>query len=104
MARIIWSERAATDLEEIYDYILQDSAIYARYQTERILQAIERLAVFPESGRPLPEFPYVPHRDLLVGHYRVIYRYDSQREAVHIVTILHGSRLVPRSVIHNEQT
>jgi plasmid stabilization system protein ParE len=60
MAKLIWSERAATDLEDIYEYIAHDSLIYARYQVERILNAIERLAVFPESGRSLPEFPYCP--------------------------------------------
>ena len=104
MAKLIWSERAATDLEEIYEYILQDSRFYARYQAERIVQAIEHLAVFPESGRHLPEFPYGPHRDLLVGQYRVIYRHDPQREAVYIVTILHGSRLLPKNVVHDEET
>ena len=102
MATISWSEHAGNDLEDIYDYIARDSFIYARYQVERILDAIERLPLYPDSGRDLPEFPSLPHRDLIVGQYRVVYRYDSQKETVYIVTIIHGRRLLPAKVVEKE--
>lgn len=102
MATVAWSERAASDLEDIYEYIAHDSFIYARYQIERILDAIERLPLYPESGRSLPEFPSLPHRDLIVGQYRVIYRYEPQREVVYIVTIIHGRRLLPVKLVEKE--
>jgi addiction module RelE/StbE family toxin len=94
MAKLVWSERAATDIEDIYDYIAKDSPTYAQYQTEHIVTAVERLEQFPESGRHLPEFPHLPHREVIVGRYRVIYRYEPQREAVYLVTVVHGSRLL----------
>ncbi len=94
MAKLIWSERALTDVEDIYDYIAKDSPTYAQYQTERIVTAVERLCQFPKSGRHLPEFPYLPHRELIVGRHRVIYRYDARRDAIHLVTVIHGSRLL----------
>ena len=99
MAKLIWSERAVTDLENIYDYIAKDSPTYARYQAECLVTTVERLQQFPESGRHLPEFPYLPHRELLVERYRVIYRYDASRDAAYLVTIVHGSRLLHASDI-----
>lgn len=94
MAHIIWSERSVRDLEEIYDYIANDSPTYAQYQTEHLMTAVERLEAFPQSGRHVPEFPQLPHREVIVGHYRVIYRYESQNDAIYIVTVVHGSRLL----------
>ena len=102
MEKLIWSERAVTDLEDIYDYIAKDSPTYAQYQAERLVMSVERLEQFPESGRHLPEFPYLPHRELLVGGYRLIYRYDKQRDAIHIVTVVHGSRLLQASDLLDE--
>ncbi len=39
MAELIWSERAILDLESIYDYIAQDSALYARYTVQNIFKS-----------------------------------------------------------------
>ena len=94
MAELIWSEEAISDVEGIFDYIAQDSPLYARYQVESIAASVERLRMFPESGRHLPEFPQLPHREIIVGNYRVIYRYDSSIGEAKIVAVVHGSRLL----------
>jgi len=52
------------------------------------------LQTFPESGRHLPEFPNLPHREMLLGNYRIIYRYTSEKNSVYVVTVIHGSRLL----------
>ena len=52
MAELIWSEDAISDMENIFDYIAQDSPLYARYQVEGIAASIERLSMFPESAPP----------------------------------------------------
>ena len=85
MATLIWSERAIADMENIYDYIANDSTVYAQLNTETIIKSVERLKRFPESGRHLPEFPKLPHREVIVGNYRVVYRYDSNKGKVNIV-------------------
>lgn len=94
MAKLIWSEEAISDIEGIYDYVARDSPLYAKYQTESIGNSAERLCQFPESGRHLPEFPHLPHREIIVSNYRVIYRYDSNNDEVKIVSVVHGSRLL----------
>lgn len=94
MVEIIWSEKAAADLELIYDYIAADSPFYARVQIERIFKTVERLKPFPESGRTLPEFPHHPHREVIAGTYRCIYRIEPALGLIYVVTIIHGSRLL----------
>lgn len=94
MAELIWSEEAISDVEGIFDYITQDSPLYARYQVESIAASVERLSMFPESGRHLPEFSQLPHREIIAGNYRVIYRYDSSIDEVKIVAVVHGSRIL----------
>ena len=94
MAELIWSEESISDIEGIYDYIARDSPLYAKYQVESIGNSVERLCQFPESGRYLPEFPHLPHREILIGNYRVIYRYDSNNNEVKVVSVVHGSRLL----------
>ncbi len=97
MAELIWSDESILDLEDIYDYIARDSPIYAQHQVENICKSTERLRQFPVSGRHLPEFPYLPHREVIVDSYRVIYRYDSNNDEVKIVSVVHGSRLLKES-------
>ena len=94
MAELIWGDVAISDMEGIYDYIARDSHQYARHQAERIYHSTERLRRFPESGRRVPEFPHLPHREVIVDNYRVIYRYAADSAMVLIVTIVHGRRLL----------
>ena len=99
MTPVRWSQQAADDLESIYTHIARDSVPYAATMAERILQAIDRLEPFPEIGRIVPEFGRPDLRELLVGSYRVVYRLE--RQAVGLVTIVHGARLLrlPRGAV-----
>ncbi len=56
MVRLIWSPDAAADLEAICDYIAKDSEYYARVFAQGVINAVERLLIFPESGRIVPEY------------------------------------------------
>lgn len=94
MAELIWSDHALAELEAIFDYIASDSRLYAQYTVQNILKTSEILQTFPESGRYLPEFPNLPHRELLLGNYRIIYRYAADQNSVYVVTVVHGSRLL----------
>ena len=94
MAELIWSDHALAELEGIFDYIAADSRLYAQYTIQNIFKVSEILQTFPESGRNLPEFPNLPHRELLLGNYRIIYRYTADENSVKVVTVVHGSRLL----------
>lgn len=92
MVRIIWSPDAAADLEEICDYIAKDSEHYARAFAQGVIKAIERLQNFPESGRIVPEYNQKDTREIIFQNYRIVYRIKS--DAVEIVAITHGTRLM----------
>jgi plasmid stabilization system protein ParE len=57
------------------------------------MDAVDRLALFPERGRVVPELPHAGLRELIVGSYRVVYRVQ-EAEGVEIVTVFHGARLL----------
>jgi len=99
MAELIWTERAVNSLELIYDYIAVDSSEFARFQINRITNAIERLRQFPQSGRLVPELIQSPYREVIVNAYRAIYRYDAGHDRVYIVNIVHGRRLLTEQLL-----
>jgi len=47
MAELIWTDKSVSSLEDIYDYIADDSPYYARYQINSILKGAEKLKTFP---------------------------------------------------------
>lgn len=88
--RLVWSERARTDVRELRAYIARDSAFYARQFTERLLRRIEALQEFPLMGRTVPESRREDIREIIYRNYRIIYRVSDTD--LLIVTVLHGSR------------
>ena len=92
-------ERAVASLEDIHDYIAEDSPFYARRQITNILKGAERLRLFPESGRHIPEFPHLPHREIIVSAIRVIYRYDLEDNRIFVVNMIHGHRLLGEDMV-----
>ena len=94
MVQVKWTKRALGDLREIYDFIAKDSPRYAQLQVEGICEAASNLAMFPNMGRHVPEFPHLPYREILFGSYRILYRAEEEQERVLIISILHGRRLL----------
>ncbi|MEX0701346.1 MAG: type II toxin-antitoxin system RelE/ParE family toxin [Planctomycetales bacterium] len=95
MARVIWSPQAANDLEAICGYVARDSDTYARLVAERVMEAVDQIARFPESGSIVPEFEDPAIRECFVHRWRVIHRVRKESE-IEIVTIFHASRLLRR--------
>ena len=56
MAQIEWSLLAKEDLQEIYDYISNDSERYALRMVDRLVERTEILSTQIEVGRVVPEF------------------------------------------------
>lgn len=90
--RIVWSPRAAKDLDSIADYIAADSPTYAGTVLKNIVSQTRILARFPQAGRMVPEYDDENMRELIVYDYRIIYRLE-QDEAL-IVAVIHGKRVL----------
>lgn len=93
MTKLIWSPQSLRDLQSIRDYVAADSPRYAALVVERILQGVERLTSFPESGRIVPERNDPQLREVIVRPYRVVYRIRSG--VVEIATVFRASRMLP---------
>jgi addiction module RelE/StbE family toxin len=92
MAQVRWTPQAADDLDAIAEFITEDSPHFAGLFVMDVLQMVERLAEFPELGRAVPEIGDKSVRELILGNYRIIYRFRG--EAVEVLTIHHGARLL----------
>lgn len=92
MASVTWTKQALFDVDNIAEYIAQDSKYYAKIFVEKIFTSITRLEVFPESGRVVPELNNLSIREIILGNYRIIYRVNS--EFVEILTVYHSARLL----------
>jgi plasmid stabilization system protein ParE len=90
--KIIWSPQAASNLEEICEYISKDSEYYAAIFAKRVITLIKRIPDFPRAGRVVPEYDDENLREKIYGDYRIIYRI--KKDAIEIVAICHGSRLL----------
>ncbi len=93
MTKLIWSPQSVRDLEAVRTYIAEDSPAYAELVVRRIIDAVERLAVYPESGRVVPERSTPAIREVIVSPYRVVYRL--RPGLVEIATVFRGSRSFP---------
>ena len=88
------TEDAARDLEEIFDYIAEhDDPAKANHVLDRIEEAVESLATFPERGshpKELLSLGIREYRQTFLKPYRVIYRIVGQR--VYVYLIIDGRR------------
>jgi len=88
---LVWTRRAIADVQSITKFIAQDSPHAAQLVTQRLIAAVERLALFPQSGRIVPEIDDPLIREVIQGSYRIVYRLI--RQELHILTVHHAARL-----------
>ncbi len=96
MARkVIWSDEAIADLAALVRYIAEDRPLAAERFGRTVLDATRVLAVFPQSGRLVPEEGNPSVREIMVEPYRVIYEVNSDGQTVEILRIWHAARGTP---------
>ena len=92
MAQISWTKKSLKDLRAIYDYITLDSIFYATRFISKLIQRVDQLTEFPESGRIVPEKKDPEIRELIEGNYRIFYRL--QKEKITILRIHNSARKI----------
>jgi addiction module RelE/StbE family toxin len=98
--RLEWSIFAQTDRDEIFDYIEGDSLQAAIVVDNRIRVQIERLAEFPESGRP---GRVEGTRELVIHRTPYIAAYRTVGDTVRILRVLHGAQRWPEDMSEEPQ-
>lgn len=77
MARVIWSTAARLEFNVILAAIRHEAGPHVGEKwRRRFAKAIDMIAVLPESGSPVEEFPWKSWRESIIGPYRLIYRFD----------------------------
>ena len=93
--KLIWSPSAQLDLKDIAAFIAEDSPSAARRFAKSLLQVVERLADFPESGRIVPEFNDPAIREVIRRPCRLVYRINRGEHTIEIVRVWHAARGTP---------
>lgn len=94
--RVLWTEQALASLAEIEAYVAEDDAVAAVRLIDRLIERADILSEHPMAGRRVPELPKSSLRELVEGNYRIVYRI--QQEAVEMLTVFEGHRLLPVDV------
>ncbi|WP_114752504.1 type II toxin-antitoxin system RelE/ParE family toxin [Pleomorphovibrio marinus] len=74
MVKVVWTDSAIDDLNEIGEHILKDSERYAQLTVDRLFNAVDILESHPLSGKMVPEFQNDKIRELIRFNYRIDYR------------------------------
>ena len=91
--RVYWTHPAIAHLLAIYEHIAQDAPLYARRMIDRLTKRSEQIAVFPRSGRMVPEYEASDIREVIERPYRIIYRIKTGQ--IDILAVVHGAQLLP---------
>jgi toxin ParE1/3/4 len=94
MAQIVWTEPALDQLDDIAGYIALDNPSAAAELVKAVFVTVDRLAVFPASGRIPPELPNSVYRELICKPCRIFYRQDG--ETVFIIYVMREERQLRR--------
>lgn len=92
MARLIWTEPALADVNEIAEYIALANSRAASRFVRNVFDRVERLGVFPKSGKRPPELTATQHKEVVVAPCRIFYRIETRD--VCIVYVMRSDRLL----------
>jgi plasmid stabilization system protein ParE len=89
--KLVFDDRALSDLEGIFDWIAKDNPPAAKAVIERIFGSVEHLAKYPQIGRAgldegsfewvVPRLPYI-----------VVYEIHRDKDEVIVVGVVHGAQ------------
>lgn len=101
MVEVIWTEPALENLNDIAEYIELSNPLAASRLVENVFNSIQRLELFPESGRTPKELEELNYREVVVNPCRVFYKIDAG--SVYILHVLRQERDLRRYLLATEE-
>ncbi|MDZ7807549.1 MAG: type II toxin-antitoxin system RelE/ParE family toxin [Gracilimonas sp.] len=92
MARIIWTEPALNEIDEIADYISLDIPKAAKNLVRTAFEKIEQLDSHPQSGKVVEEFDGSIYREIVLPPCRIFYRFENK--FVYIIHVIRDEQLL----------
>ena len=98
MVEIIWTEPALEDVGNIASYIALSNSTAAKSLVSLIFTKVERLSLFPDSGRKPPELSYfeTAYLELVTPPCRLFYK--QEQATIFILHVLRQERDVLRYI------
>jgi addiction module RelE/StbE family toxin len=93
--KVVWLRTALRNLDQTAAYIAQDNPNAAKRVVERLREATERLARYPDSGRP---GRVAGTRELIAPGLPFILPYRVRQKRIEILRVLHASRRWPNKL------
>jgi toxin ParE1/3/4 len=91
--KITFAESAVQDIEAIRAwYADQNVASVGERVIREVISSVERLSLFPESGRIVPEFQIPNLREVIHPPFRIVYRLEDNK--VRIVRVWRSEKLL----------
>jgi len=88
-----FAESSIADLEEVIAWFTEQGIPEAgRKLVEKVIVQTERLTLYPDSGRVVPEFAMKDLREIIHPPFRIVYRREKRK--VLIVRIWRSERLL----------
>ncbi|OBT15581.1 plasmid stabilization protein [Vibrio sp. UCD-FRSSP16_10] len=97
MAEIIWTDPALSDLNDIAEYIALENIVAAKLLVQSVFDKVERLELFPESGRIPPELQHLSYREVIASPCRIFYKKESDK--VFILYVMREERDLRRFLL-----
>ena len=93
MVKLVWTEIAISDLNDIFDFIAVDSKRYASITVNKVYNRAQNIKGNPLAGWIVPEFNDRMIREVISGSYRIVYKIMSKFQVV-ILRVYYTSRLL----------
>jgi len=91
-----WTVTSEKDINDIIDYFLNKEEIkIAKHALQKIKKSVDRLSLFPHSGRIVPElkhFSILIYREVIIENWRVIYKVNNR--VIYIMAVIDSRRNV----------
>ena len=95
--KIIWSDAALADLQDIWTYVAEHDPQAADRIGRGILAHVRILASFPFIGPAYPRGAKGTLREIVFRSYRIFYDVNEQSRSVEVLHVWHGARDEPPS-------
>lgn len=93
MVKVVWTDSAILDLNDIGEFISKDSVRYAQITVEKLFNAVDILERHPKAGKMVPEFEEDLIRELIRGSYRIVYHIIDEFR-IDIISVHNCARLI----------
>ncbi|MFZ2448543.1 MAG: type II toxin-antitoxin system RelE/ParE family toxin [Syntrophobacteraceae bacterium] len=98
--KVRWTQNAIEHLVNIYEYIANNSPMYAKGMMDKITRRSEQIAEHPFSGRKVPQYNAEDIREIIEAPYRIIYRI--RPDQLDVIAVVHCARLLPDTLAQGD--